>query len=865
MPTLAASADTAAIAVGPSPMPPHSGGMCGSQRPHSSGLRRAARRSSCDHSSRSPGRRLLLGRAHDLVHEGAHLQADLVDLGREREVDHGAESGHAEPGRLAGDIGRSRVARRRRAPAGRGEGRGRPGDVRHHRAPLRPRQPDHDVPPRRAAGDAGPSRRSACPSGATVLDLAVRHRRPVHRAAAGAASARCPSTCRSACSPPTAAARPGCRPTSCRLPVAAGGGRRRHVRLRAAQPRRPRRRSSTSWPASCAPAAASRCSRWPHRPTRCCAAGHGIYFGQVVPVIGGAPVRPGRLPLPAPQRGLPARRRTRCWPGCGGAGFTDVAPATAVGRHHPARRRRPACVKAGHPPARAGPSTSIAFAGGDGCLFVPRRRRPGRARRGAPGCRRPRPPDVLADDRASTTRSAGRAPGRWPSARCRSCPAAPASWSCPPSSSAATPTARRGSTRDRRRRRRPRRRPPTAAGAAAAASRCGPASTPAEFQAAVVQRPRRGARPGGSTKVVLARDVVDRGRRSRIDVHAILRRACGRRSARATATRSTASSAPAPSCSWPATATSCAPTRWPAPRRARGDPAIDARLAAAADRLDQGPGRAPGHDRDGARHAAAVVLATSTGRPSRPSSPWPTCSTSAPPSRAGCRSPPPSVLELVARAAADAGPRRPSPAPRPWPLIAELEAVRPRPLRRAGRLGRRRGQRRVGGRHPLRRDRRPHGPAVRRRRRGGRLRPRRRAGRDPGQVPGDAVGHRPAVSNWRRARRDLLRCRVPVVLHRQAPLRGGAERVRATRDEIEVVWRPFQLDPRAPRRRRRSLDAYARKFGGPEQAAQIIDHMTAIGRRRRARLPPRHRPAGQHLRRPPAAVAVATPTGSRAP
>ena len=36
MPTLAASADTAAIAVGPSPIPPHSGGMCGNQIPQSS-------------------------------------------------------------------------------------------------------------------------------------------------------------------------------------------------------------------------------------------------------------------------------------------------------------------------------------------------------------------------------------------------------------------------------------------------------------------------------------------------------------------------------------------------------------------------------------------------------------------------------------------------------------------------------------------------------------------------------------------------------------------------------------------------------------------------------------------------------------
>jgi hypothetical protein len=54
MPTRAASADTAAIATGPRPMPPHSAGMCGHHRPHSS---RAFRRSSPispTHAARSP-------------------------------------------------------------------------------------------------------------------------------------------------------------------------------------------------------------------------------------------------------------------------------------------------------------------------------------------------------------------------------------------------------------------------------------------------------------------------------------------------------------------------------------------------------------------------------------------------------------------------------------------------------------------------------------------------------------------------------------------------------------------------------------------------------------------------------------------
>jgi hypothetical protein len=35
IPALAASAETAAIAVGPNPMPPHSVGMCGNHRPRS--------------------------------------------------------------------------------------------------------------------------------------------------------------------------------------------------------------------------------------------------------------------------------------------------------------------------------------------------------------------------------------------------------------------------------------------------------------------------------------------------------------------------------------------------------------------------------------------------------------------------------------------------------------------------------------------------------------------------------------------------------------------------------------------------------------------------------------------------------------
>src|SRR3954454_13851481 len=44
---------------------------------------------------------------------------------------------------------------------------------------------------------------------------------------------------------------------------------------------------------------------------------------------------------------------------------------------------------------------------------------------------------------------------------------------------------------------------------------------------------------------------------------------------------------------------------------------------------------------------------------------------------------------------------------------------------------------------------------------------------------------------------------------------------------IDVVYRPFQLDPRAaPGTVQPVVEAYAKKFGGPERAAEIIGHVT---------------------------------------
>jgi predicted DsbA family dithiol-disulfide isomerase len=46
---------------------------------------------------------------------------------------------------------------------------------------------------------------------------------------------------------------------------------------------------------------------------------------------------------------------------------------------------------------------------------------------------------------------------------------------------------------------------------------------------------------------------------------------------------------------------------------------------------------------------------------------------------------------------------------------------------------------------------------------------------------------------------------------------------------FEVVWRPFQLDPTAPKGVAQPLkEAYEKKFGGPERAAEIIEHVSSV-------------------------------------
>jgi predicted DsbA family dithiol-disulfide isomerase len=47
--------------------------------------------------------------------------------------------------------------------------------------------------------------------------------------------------------------------------------------------------------------------------------------------------------------------------------------------------------------------------------------------------------------------------------------------------------------------------------------------------------------------------------------------------------------------------------------------------------------------------------------------------------------------------------------------------------------------------------------------------------------------------------------------------------------DVAVVFRPYQLDPTAsPGKSGPVLDAYAKKFGGPERAQELIDHVSSV-------------------------------------
>ena len=48
-------------------------------------------------------------------------------------------------------------------------------------------------------------------------------------------------------------------------------------------------------------------------------------------------------------------------------------------------------------------------------------------------------------------------------------------------------------------------------------------------------------------------------------------------------------------------------------------------------------------------------------------------------------------------------------------------------------------------------------------------------------------------------------------------------------DQVEIVWKPYQLDPTAPPGAATPVrDGYAKKFGGPERADEIIANVTGV-------------------------------------
>ena len=78
----------------------------------------------------------------------------------------------------------------------------------------------------------------------------------------------------------------------------------------------------------------------------------------------------------------------------------------------------------------------------------------------------------------------------------------------------------------------------------------------------------------------------------------------------------------------------------------------------------------------------------------------------------------------------------------------------------------------------------------------------------------------------RRAGGDLLRHRVPLVLHRPAPVRAGARALAARAPTSRSPGGRSSSIPGPGPSRRRSVDAYVRKFGGEDAAAAVIGRIT---------------------------------------
>ena len=379
-------------------------------------------------------------------------------------------------------------------------------------------------------------------------------------------------------------------------------------------------------------------------PNRLLRAGHGFYFGKVVPLVGGL------LSDPAAYRYLPRSVAYLPEPSV----MLDQLAAAGLRRRRPpppVRRHRAADHRHGSAPRdrRSSPRTRrvdhdldlLALAGRDGVLLE--RGRTGLAGRGvaARGPAGARPTRSLGAHRGRRRGGRARHRARWPSARSPTAPARRPSWWSPRWCGAAPTTAPAGSRPIAAgRRARPRRRPPRPATALPPPSSVTVEPVrPAEWWCELVARATKAMRDapeGGLSKVVLAREVrveadvpfdravvLERLRRVLPRLLPVPRRRLPRRQPRAAREPHRRRGAGA------------ADGRHRAPRRRPGDRRSARRRPAGVTDL---PARAPDHHRHGVRHAASPGAPTSTTSRSRRWSASPTSSTSPPWSRAACRS-----------------------------------------------------------------------------------------------------------------------------------------------------------------------------------------------------------------------------------
>ncbi len=237
-------------------------------------------------------------------------------------------------------VGRRRPGRRGRPAHRCGEDGPGPVDVRRHRPPLRPGEPDDDLRARRPVADA-----SRCPGPRAAARLA---RSSTWPAAPGTSSASWP---RRAAARSGWTCRGGCwRPTTPGLPLAqadgsapAAGDRvggRDHLRLRPAQLHRSRRRLRRIRPGG-PPGRPHQPPRGGRTRTRASSGpGHRIWFRRVVPLIGGLVSDAAAYRyLPRSTAYLPPTDELRS---CSTGRFLGGQPAPPVGRAQPAHHRHPA-------------------------------------------------------------------------------------------------------------------------------------------------------------------------------------------------------------------------------------------------------------------------------------------------------------------------------------------------------------------------------------------------------------------------------------------------------------------------------------------------------------------------------------------